>query len=165
MTSQFLYFHQILFTNCFLICPYLVLLFKILTLSSSSYPQSNSLLTFSPKHSSLFNILYVFTFQVAQWQRICLLIQETQERQVQSLGWEDPLEKGMTTHSTILAWNISRTEEPAGSGLWGHKESDTTEHTCIHCVFTYLLHFLFIFTRNTGSNRAGILCVVLAVLA
>ena len=37
-----------------------------------------------------------------------------QETQVQSLGWEDPLEKGMTTHSSILAWRIPRTEEPGG---------------------------------------------------
>ena len=33
---------------------------------------------------------------------------------VQSLGWEDPLEKGMATHSSILAWRISCTEEPGG---------------------------------------------------
>ena len=36
--------------------------------------------------------------------------------QVQSLGWEDPLEEGMATHSSILAWRIPRTEEPCG--LW-----------------------------------------------
>ena len=35
-----------------------------------------------------------------------------QETQVQSLGWEDPLEKGMATHSSILAWRIPWTEEP-----------------------------------------------------
>ena len=35
-----------------------------------------------------------------------------QEAQVQSLGWEDPLEKGMDTHSSILAWRIPWTEEP-----------------------------------------------------
>ena len=35
-----------------------------------------------------------------------------QESQVQSLGWEDPLEKGMATHSSILAWRILWTEEP-----------------------------------------------------
>ena len=33
---------------------------------------------------------------------------------VRSLGWEDPLEKGMTTHSSILAWRIPWTEEPGG---------------------------------------------------
>ena len=35
-----------------------------------------------------------------------------QETWVQSLDWEDPLKEGMATHSSILAWRISRTEEP-----------------------------------------------------
>ena len=48
-----------------------------------------------------------------------------QETRVQSLGREDPLEKGMATYSSILAWRIPWTEEP--SGLWDSKESDTTE--------------------------------------
>ena len=37
-----------------------------------------------------------------------------QENRVQSLGWEDPLEKAMATHSSILAWEIPWTEEPGG---------------------------------------------------
>jgi len=37
-----------------------------------------------------------------------------QETRVQSLGWEDPLEKGMATHSSILAWRIPWTGEPGG---------------------------------------------------
>ena len=37
-----------------------------------------------------------------------------QETLVQFLGWEDPLEEGMATHSSILAWRISWTEEPGG---------------------------------------------------
>ena len=37
-----------------------------------------------------------------------------QETQVQSLGWEDPLENGMATHSSILTWRIPWTEEPGG---------------------------------------------------
>ena len=37
-----------------------------------------------------------------------------QETQVQSLGWEDPLEEEMATHSSILAWRILWTEEPGG---------------------------------------------------
>ena len=37
-----------------------------------------------------------------------------QETQVQSLGWEDPLEKGMVTHCSILAWRTPWTEEPGG---------------------------------------------------
>ena len=37
-----------------------------------------------------------------------------QETWIRSLSWEDPLEKGMATHSSILAWAIPRTEEPDG---------------------------------------------------
>ena len=37
-----------------------------------------------------------------------------QGTQVRSLGWDDPLEKGMATHSSILAWRIPWTEEPGG---------------------------------------------------
>ena len=40
---------------------------------------------------------------------------------VQSLGWEDPLEKGMVTHSSILAWKILGTEEPGGLHSMGSK--------------------------------------------
>ena len=36
------------------------------------------------------------------------------ETQVQSLGWEDPLEKGMATHSSILTWRIPLSEDPGG---------------------------------------------------
>ena len=39
---------------------------------------------------------------------------EMQEMWVQSLGWKDPLEEGMETHSSILAWRIQWTEEPGG---------------------------------------------------
>ena len=48
---------------------------------------------------------------------------------VRSLGREDPLEEGMATHSSILAWRISWTEEPDGQGPQGHKEFDMTEAT------------------------------------
>ena len=41
-------------------------------------------------------------------------MQEMQETQVRSLSWEDPLEEGMATHSSILAWRIPWTEEPGG---------------------------------------------------
>ena len=36
-----------------------------------------------------------------------------QETPIQSLGWEDPLEKGMATHSSVVAWRIPGTEEPS----------------------------------------------------
>ncbi len=44
---------------------------------------------------------------------------EPQERWVQSLGQEDPLEKEMATHSNILAWRIPWTEEPGGQQSTG----------------------------------------------
>ena len=50
------------------------------------------------------------------------------ETWVQSLGWEDHVEKGMATHFSILTWRIPWIEEPDGLySPWGHKELDTTE--------------------------------------
>ena len=66
------------------------------------------------------------------------------ESQVRSLGWEDPLEKEMTTHSSNLAWRIPWREEPGGSP-WGCKESDTTER----------LNFL-----SLSSNLDSTLCFI-----
>ena len=57
---------------------------------------------------------------VLLWKRASLVPQTVknlpamQETQVHSLGWEDPLEKGMAIHSSILAWRILSTEEPDG---------------------------------------------------
>ena len=51
---------------------------------------------------------------MAQWVKNIPAMQETQEMQVQSLGLEDPLEKGMATHPRILAWRVSQIEEPGG---------------------------------------------------
>ena len=55
-----------------------------------------------------------------------------QETRVRSLGREDPLEKEMATHSSILAWRIPWTEELGGLQCTGHKESDTTERLHFH---------------------------------
>ena len=49
-------------------------------------------------------------------------MQEMQGIQIQSLGQEDPIEKGMAIHFSILAWRIPWTEEPGGYSPWGHKE-------------------------------------------
>ena len=46
--------------------------------------------------------------------------------QVRSLGGEDPLEKEMATHSSILAWEVPWTEEPGGLQSMGSQESDMT---------------------------------------
>ena len=49
------------------------------------------------------------------------------ETRVQSLGWEEPLEKEMATHSSILAWESPWTEDPGRLQSMGSQESDTTE--------------------------------------
>ena len=64
-------------------------------------------------------------FLVAQMAKSLPAVPETW---VQSMGWEDPLEKGMATHCSILAWRIPRTSP------WGRKESDTTEQ---HSQYVY----------------------------
>ena len=71
----------------------------------------------------------------AQWWRICLPMQETEETQVWSLGREDPVEKEMATCFSILAWEIIWTKEPGrlqsmGSQRLGHNWA--TEHTHTH---------------------------------
>ena len=58
-----------------------------------------------------------------------------QETWVRSLSQEDPLEKGMATHSSILTWRIPRTEERERLQSWGHRELDPT----MRPTFTFLL--------------------------
>ena len=66
---------------------------------------------------------------VAQVVKNLPAMQKMQEMQVQLLSQEDPLEEGMATHSSILAWRIPWTEEPGSYSPQGHKESDMTEMT------------------------------------
>ena len=65
--------------------------------------------------------VYIWTSLVSQTVRNLPAMQEIQ---VLSLGWENLLEKGMATHSSILAWKIPWTEEPGAwwAGPWGYKE-------------------------------------------
>ena len=58
-----------------------------------------------------------------------------QETWVRFLGWEDPLEKEMAAHSSILAWKIPWTWSLVGYRPWGHKESNTTEQLYILTYF------------------------------
>ena len=55
---------------------------------------------------------------IVKWVKDLPVMQETQ---VRFLCWEDPLEKEIATHSSILAWRIPWTEEPAGYSPWGRK--------------------------------------------
>ena len=62
------------------------------------------------------------------------------ETWVQSLGWEDPLEKGKTTHSSTLVWRIPWTVYP-----WGHKELDMTMRLSIY-------HLIILLTVPKGGT-------------
>ena len=62
---------------------------------------------------------------MAQWLKNVPAMQETQKMWVQSLGQEDPLEKGMATHSNVLAWKIPSTELPGGLLVHGVAKSKT----------------------------------------
>ena len=54
------------------------------------------------------------------------------EMWVWSLGWENPLEEGMVTHCSILAWNLHEQRSLVGYSSWGHRELDTTEQLSTH---------------------------------
>ena len=58
-----------------------------------------------------------------------------QETMIWSLGQEDPLEKGMTTHSSILAWEIPWTEEPDGLHEHGVTKGHTTEWLTLSLLY------------------------------
>ena len=63
------------------------------------------------------------------------------------LGWEDPLEKEMTTHSSIHAWEIPWTEEPGGLPSMGLQESVTTQELNNSSSIPCLWHFIFAMIR------------------
>ena len=60
-----------------------------------------------------------------------------QETQVQSLGWEDPLEKATATHSSILPGEFHGQRSQAGYSPWGRKEVETTELLTVHVHVGY----------------------------
>ena len=62
---------------------------------------------------------------MAKWVKNLPAMEETQETWVRALGQKDPLEKGMATHSSILAWEIPWTEEPGGLQSLGLQKSQT----------------------------------------
>ena len=91
-------------------------------------------------------IVAIFPFNNTYWAfTISILAQMAKnmpalwETQVQSLGQKDPLEEGMATHSSILAWRIPWTEQPGELQSMGLQRVDTTEwltHTCyFHATF------------------------------
>ena len=95
---------------------------------------------------------------------------EMQEMQVQSLGWEDPLEKEMTTHSSILALRIPWTEEPGrllsigSQKSWTQLSMHTHTHTHTHTDIDMSSKNLCHFTNLHGISKYVTVYKVLLVL-
>ena len=84
-------------------------------------------------------------------------MQETQETWVPSLAWKDPLEEGMATHSSILAWRIpARTEEP-GLQSTGSQRVDTTERLTLSCMVLALRSVIRLKIRSAGATTEDLL--------
>ena len=82
-----------------------------------------------------------------------------QETQFDPWIRKKPLEKGMATHSSILAWRIPYIEDLSGYSPWGHKESDTTERMTFS-LFTELLTFSLFTERPTLTlSQLTMLCL------
>ena len=75
-----------------------------------------------------------------------------QETQVKSLGWEDPLEKGMATHPSILAWRIPWREEPGGLQSMGSQNWTKLTNT-----FTHFRHQSYHMPQQFHSVKVGVL--------
>ena len=131
MLSILLVFHTVIFTKI-IISP---------TYNGLNYLRSVDIS--SP--SSLYQILETYVLRraslVAQLVKNPPAIQETW---VRSLGWEDPLEKGKATHSSILAWRIPWT-------VWGHKESDMTERLSLSLTLCLKKAFLLEYLTNISD--------------
>ena len=87
-------------------------------------------------------------------------MQETQETRDRSMGLEDPLEEGMKTHSSVLAWRISWTEEPGGLQSMGSqriRHDLVIEHNLI-TVHVSLIEFFSLSSADSsyvGFSRRG----------
>ena len=87
-----------------------------------------------------------------------------QETRVQSLGWEDPLEKGMATHSSILAWRIPWTEEPGrlqSTGLQHNRVTNSFPFFTYVYMYECLSHFAVEEKLTTHCKSAALQLKVL----
>ena len=98
---------------------------------------------------NIYWLISIRASHVAQWYT------EMQETWVQSLGWEDSLEKGMATHASILAWEILWTEKPGGLRSMG---SQTVRHNWAHThthTHTHTLQNIDVETVDCRARLSG----------
>ena len=88
------------------------------------------------------------------------------ETWVQSLGWEDPLEEGMATHSSILAWRIPWTEEPCrvqSTGSQTVRHDCATKHSTELIIINILEHFFLLGMRTKIPHWNNFISCILAL--
>ena len=119
----------------------------VFQIASSDKPYGN----YGPNVTSSINSFAIlFVFVLCVWASLTAQMVKNmpamQETWVWSLGWEDPLEKGMATPSSILAWRIPRTEEPGGLQLMGSQRvrQEWVTNTFISPVCATLWPFLLL---------------------
>ena len=98
------------------------------------------------------------------WKRICLPAQETQEMQVQSLGGEDPLEKRMAAHSSILAGKLHGQGRLVAYRPWSHRvgHSWATAHTHVYQHLKIMLVVLLSWNWIMDCSFLYFLCPCIA---
>ena len=89
------------------------------------------------------NLLCLFSIWTSLVAQMVKNLPAVQETQVQSLGQEDPLEEGMATHSSVLAWRIPRTEEASSLQSMGLKRAGHNWATLYHFIINLLSFFPF----------------------
>ena len=82
-------------------------------------------------------------------------MQEMHEIWVPSLGWEDPLEKEMTTYSSILAWRIPWTEEPGGLQSMGPRIRVFSNESALH--MRWPKYWSFSFSISPSNEHPGLI--------
>ena len=123
--------------------------------------------TLLKEYSSLLGVFYIHsTSEVAQWSRIHLPMQETQETWVQSLGREDPLKRKWQPTQVVLAGKFHGLRSLVVYGPWCDKELDTTEQLSIHnnvCTHTqninmHIYKCIYIFAFEMHSRLFSCQC-------
>ena len=127
-----------------------------LLLSSISHCSRQTLFCIeSPESKELYKHLYL---QVglpsgASGKEPACQCRRCKRRGIRSLGWEDPLEKGVVTHSSILVWRISWTEEPGRLQSMG---SQRVGHDWVTNTFTFIfLRTIYIQTQHPAQHLMG----------
>ena len=138
---------------------------------SPSFPNSTVLHLFTLARSAHFlpwNIFWLLcfhsTFMPSFWYQWASLVTQmvknlpaVEETWVQSLSWQDPLQKGMATHSSILAWRIPWTEEPGGLQLMG---SQRVGHNWVTNTFTSLFLVLLAVESSLASLHSNVCYII-----